>query len=223
MLELIASLCEQHKEFGIKFSHCGKEYPYVNVDSSYKIDSADGLCQFGFDIRWKGGPVKAISRKLKHVAHCTSHAEYMAMSESCKAIVGMRQLFTEIGLPELVEEPTALMGDNDTAIKLANDEKPPQGNQYIYTAYHFNKEVVKLQIVTTASIDTTENTADLQTKAVGTDKMSKLAGKLKGYEPDWYPTVRHDGSRTTSQSAQGTSKRLAAHSIQCSTNASTLC
>ena len=93
-------------------------------------------------------------------------------------------------------------GDNDTAIKLANDEKPTQGNQYIYTAYHFNKEVVKLQIVTTASIDTTENTADLQTKAVGTDKMSKLAGKLKGYEPDWYPTVRHDGSRTTSQSAQ---------------------
>ncbi|MBR57343.1 MAG: hypothetical protein CMH54_04715 [Myxococcales bacterium] len=213
----------QHKEFGIKFSHCGNDYPYVNVDSSYKIDCADGLCQFGFDIRWKGGPIKAISHKLKHVAHCTSHAEYMAMSESCKAIVGMRQLFTEIGLPELVEEPTALMGDNDTAIKLANDEKPTQGNQYIYTAYHFNKEVVKLQIVTTASIDTTENTADLQTKAVNTDKMSKLAGKLKGYEPDWYPTIRHDDSRTTSQSAQGTSKGLAAHSVQCSTNASTLC
>ena len=41
----------------------------------------------------------------------------------------------------------------------------------------------------TPGIDSLYKAADLQTKAVNTDKMSKLAGKLKGYEPDYEPDV----------------------------------
>ena len=151
------------------------------------------------------------------IRHLSEREQYATTSE------GLMEESFDTKYGSWSKDIEAICSRECTSMRLANGEKPTQGNQYIYTAYHFNKEVVKLQIVTTASIDTTENTADLQTKAVGTDKMSKLAGKLKGYEPDWYPTVRHDGSRTTSQSAQGTSKGLAAHSVQCSTNASTLC
>jgi len=189
----------QHKNFGIKFSHRGNDVPLVYVDSSFKDDKHDGKCQYGYEIQWKGGPIRAQSRKFKHVAHAASHAEYMAMCEASKSIIWLRQLFKEIGLPDLVSEPTLLMGDNDTALKLANDDKPTQGNQYIRTAYHFCKEVVEEGDVVTASIDTKENPSDIQTKAVGSDVMDRLAAKQKGYEPDWQPTIRHTDKQQVQQ------------------------
>ena len=78
-------------------------------------------------------------------------------------------------------------------------DKPTQGNQYIRTAYHFCKEVVEEGDVVTASIDTKENPSDIQTKAVGSDVMDRLAAKQKGYEPDWQPTIRHTDKQQVQQ------------------------
>ena len=94
-----------------------------------------------------GGPIVFISRKLHDVGLNAFHNEYMAMSEASKAIVWVRQLLIETGMEHLVSEPTILYGDNSTAVDLTYENFISTGNQYIYIAYHYIKEVVKMGYV----------------------------------------------------------------------------
>ena len=170
-----------NKNIGLVFSSNGNMTPIAYSDASNKADPTTGRSQYGYVIMMAGGPIVFISRKLHHVGLNAFHNEYMAMAETSKAIVWLRQLLVEIGMEHLVSEPTILYGDNSTAVDLTYENFVSTGNQYIYLAYHYIKEVVKMGHVDTREKRTQYNIADVCTKSVNGATIKRLVPVIKGY------------------------------------------
>jgi site-specific DNA-cytosine methylase len=172
----------QHKLRGTRYSIDGNHLPIAHSDASNKPDPADALCQAGFIISWFGGPVACQSKKLKHVGLSSEHNEYMGITQLVKRLIWFRQLLEEIGAaPEVLQQPTVIFGDNTQANRLCREHFISPGNQYIYTAYHLNKEAVELGIVDIRWLNTKLNIADLFTKPVNRQTFNNLVDQLTGH------------------------------------------
>lgn len=180
LMHMIAYM-HTNKMKGIKFSSRGNQNPIAFSDASNKADPTDGRSQYGYTIMLAGGPIVYVSKKLNHVGHNAFHNEYMAMSECSKAIVWLRQLLVEINKSELIPNPTILYGDNNAAVNLTYENFTSSGNQYIYLAYHYIKEVIKLGYVDAREKRTMYMIADLLTKAVNYSTLNRLGPLLSGY------------------------------------------
>jgi hypothetical protein len=183
----------QHKHRGIRYSMEDNHLPIGHSDASNKPDPADGLAQAGFVISWLGGPVATQSKKLKHVGLSSEHNEYMGITAAVKRLVWLRQLLEELGVtPEILETPSIILGDNTQANRLCLEHFISPGNQYIYQAYHFNKEAVELGFVDIRWIQTKLNIADLFTKPVSRQVLEALVPLLTGYgtAEQWEPISR---------------------------------
>ena len=172
----------QNRHRGIKFSSTGNRVPVAHVDASNKPDPSDGKCQYGFDVMLAGGPIIAVSKKLSHIGLSAAHNEYMALHWCNRQVMWLRQLLTEIGLRDMVKEPTIVRGDNKAANTLCYEDIVTTGNQFIYTPYHYNKEVCAMKEIQVMFIRSPENTADVMTKATKRGVHRYLAPKLTGYE-----------------------------------------
>ena len=182
----------QHKHRGIRFSIEGNHLPIAQSDASNKPDPADALCQAGFVISWYGGPMASQSKKLKHVGNSSEHNEYMGITQVVKRLIWFRQLLEEIGAaPEVLQQPTIVFGDNTQANRLCREHFVSTGNQYIYTAYHLNKEAVHLGIVDIRWLSTKINIADLFTKPVSRQVFINLVDQLTGHASaeQWRDTI----------------------------------
>jgi len=175
---------KEQRERGIKFSSDLNNVPIGFSDASNQSDPHDGLCQAGFCIMFKGGPVVYQSKKLKHCSPsgAASHVEYMALGDCGKAVIWLRQLLAEVHMDDLIMEPTIIFGDNDTANKLVKEDFISTGNQYIYLPYHFIKEIDALGICDVQAKRTAFNLADIFTKPVDVGVVNRLFAKLLGYD-----------------------------------------
>jgi len=72
----------------------------------------------------------------------------------------------EIGLADVVKEPTKTYGDNTAAILLCEEDIVTSGNQFMATQYHYNKEVEIDGIAKALWVPTAFNLADIFTKIV---------------------------------------------------------
>ena len=75
--------------------------------------------------------VHTVSRKLAHVGLSAAHNEYMAIHWAVRHIVWLREMLIEVGLAEIVEDPTVIFGDNRAANGLCEQNMVTQGNQFI--------------------------------------------------------------------------------------------
>ena len=114
----------------------------------------------------RGGPVIYVSKKLNHVGLNAFHNEYMAMCETGKHVVWLRQLLGELCMRHMISEPTLVYGDNYSALNLSVEDFVSTGNQYVYLPYHFNKELGKLGYCKFVKKSSKCNIADLFTKSV---------------------------------------------------------
>ena len=98
----------QKRDRGIVFIGSANTEPIAFSDASNKADLSDGYCQYGFCIMVNGGPVVAVSKKLRHcsLSGSAAHCEYMALCEANKAVVWICQLLGELHLDYMVENPT---------------------------------------------------------------------------------------------------------------------
>ena len=127
-MHMIAWL-RDNKNMGIRFSHQGNSQPICFVDASNKPDPSDGKAQYGFCTMIQGGPVIFVSKKLNHVGLNAFHNEYMAMCESAKSTVWLRQLLAELGEHDMISQPTLTYGDNNAALSLSVEDFVSTGNQ----------------------------------------------------------------------------------------------
>ena len=119
----------QHKDHGIRYSTLGNPAPYTMADSSNKADPTDGKCQYGHCHMWQGGVIMAASKKLAHVGLSAAHNEYMATHWANRASMWLRDLLAEMGLGDVVAEPTPTYGDNRAANLLCEEDITTCGNQ----------------------------------------------------------------------------------------------
>ena len=105
----------------------------------------------------------------------------MALSHATKAVVWLRQLLNEMGLEEHIREPTPMLGDNDQATLLSQEDMVTSGNKFYLLDYHYSKEAINLGHTCARRVDTTNNIADIFTKALGAGDLERLTLLATGY------------------------------------------
>ena len=94
----------------------------------------------------------------------------------------IRQLIKEMDLEELTPEATPMLGDNDQATQLSNEDVITAGNKFYLIDYHYTKEQIKSGHISTRRVDTKDNFADIFTKSLGPQDLNRLSNKLNGYD-----------------------------------------
>ena len=176
---ILSYMYHKRKE-GIRYRADGCNYLQCYYDSSHKADPTDGKAQYGWVITLMNGPIEWNSKKHNHVGISSSHNEYMALSHATKAVMWMRQLLQEMKLGEYIPDATPMMGDNDQATLLSQQEMVTNGNKFYLLDYHYSREAVKEGHTSTRRVDTKSNYSDMFTKAVPAIDLTRLGEVVKG-------------------------------------------
>jgi hypothetical protein len=86
-----------------------------------------------------------------------------------------------MGIKEVGATPTVTYGDNRAANLLCEEDIITCGNQFMQVPYHYNKEAVKAGVVEMRYISTTDNLADIFTKAVPRQVLERLLPSILGH------------------------------------------
>jgi Reverse transcriptase (RNA-dependent DNA polymerase)/Integrase core domain len=104
------------------------------------------------------------SKKQKTVALSTTESEYMALVETAKEVLWLRQLLEEMGY--IQTEATTIYDDNIGCIQLAKNEVTLARSKHIDIRHHFVREKVADGVIKLEYVATKENTADILTKGI---------------------------------------------------------
>jgi len=162
---------ERNATTGIKFSRSGNLEPVSFSDATNVPDPKDSRRHYGYTIQWMGGPVVTSSKKVNHSSSAVAANEFMAIAYCTQRTYWMRKLLKEMGLENVIQEPTVIYADNKAANSWCNDGKITDGNSYIRTDYHQAREYVEDGITRVLFIPSVYNLSDLMTKAVPKEVM----------------------------------------------------
>lgn len=109
------------------------------------------------------------SRQQSIVALSTTKAEYIAATEAAKELIWLNRLLHDLSIPRLlniVSAPPLLYIDNQAALALAKNPTHHNRTKHIDIRYHFIRSEIEAGTINLQSIGTTENIADILTKAL---------------------------------------------------------
>jgi hypothetical protein len=132
---------------------------YVDSDYTNSDDrkSTTGVCFFIDDslIYW-------CYKRQSIVATSTIVAEYFALYEATTECVCLHNLMADIGISQ--KGLTTIQEDNQTAIKLAENETSHKRTKHIAMKYHYSKEQQNIGTISISYISSQDNLADFFTK-----------------------------------------------------------
>lgn len=102
----------------------------------------------------------------------------MALSDACREVVFIQSLLNSIGFHV---DKTTLFGDNKGSLCLAKDPADHQKSKHIAVRYFFIRQRVEMQQVQVFYVKTTEQLADLLTKALATAQHTSLTLAVLGH------------------------------------------
>ena len=136
---------------------------YANADD-FKSTSGHVFIMAGGAITWR-------SKKQTTVALSSTEAEYSALSEAGREACWLRNLFDELGFPQLA--PTLLKGDNDGSIAMAHNPQFHKRSKHIEIRWHWVHDLAQDSVLNIKSCRDPEQTADVLTKALPRPKHQK--------------------------------------------------
>ena len=161
------------KDYKLNFQSSGIELVGYS-DADWGNDLDDRRSTTGYLFMAGNSPISWNSRKQQSVALSSCEAEYMAMSESTKEAVYLRQLCQAMGCQ--LEAPTRIYCDNQSAIQLLTNVGKHHGrSKHIDIRYHFvrdHKDIIFLHV------SSKENLSDFLTKPVSYSQLAKVVQKL---------------------------------------------
>ena len=154
------------------------------TDSDWANDCTDRKSQGGHVFLCNGGAISWQSRKQDLVATSTTEAEYIACSEASREARWLRQLQRDVD-GELDEKPDSNSKTSDHApMRIFTDSQGALRHittgimkarlKHIEVCYHNSRDLHARGVVHYDYVNTSENPADLLTKAVARDKHEKF-------------------------------------------------
>ena len=140
----------------------------------------------GFVVIMNGGAVHWSSKRQPTVALSTCEAEYMALTETSKHTMWLRQLIpvlipsTSLPLP-----PTTIFGDNQGANALSKNPVDHRRTKHIHIRHHYIRELITNGEIVVKYVNTKDNVADVFTKGLDRKSHEKFCS-LMGLE-SWNP------------------------------------
>jgi hypothetical protein len=119
--------------------------------------STTGFCTFINDnlISWQ-------TKKQSTVALSSTEAEYMAISDVIKEVIWIRILLTELDLQ--IETPTIIYVDNQSAIKISENDTAHDRTKHIDIRHFFIRDLIESGEVKLVWVRTEDQLADIFTK-----------------------------------------------------------
>jgi Reverse transcriptase (RNA-dependent DNA polymerase)/Integrase core domain/gag-polypeptide of LTR copia-type/GAG-pre-integrase domain len=153
---------------------------YADADwagNPFDRKSTTGFCMFvgGNLVIWK-------SKKQTVVARSSAEAEYRAMAATTSEIIWLRLLIQELGF-STSEKPTQLFCDNQAAIQIASNPVFHERTKHIEVDCHFIREKILNKVIETPYIRSSNQLADIFTKALTKGTFEEIMSKLTSDDP----------------------------------------
>ena len=140
---------------------------YSDADHGGCKDS--GRSTGGYVVKIGSGAVSWCSKLQTVVALSTTEAEYIAAVQAGKEIKWMRNLMLEIGLPCSI--PSTLLIDNQSAISVAKNPEHHGRMKHLDLSFYWLRDAVHSGLITPRFVPTSDQAADLLTKALSRAKV----------------------------------------------------
>jgi hypothetical protein len=167
-----------------KITYGGKNFkdlrPTGWVDADYGGDIDSRRSCAGYVFIQAGGPTAWSAQYQPTVALSMTEAEYMAVSRAAKQILWMFSEMEEVGYAQ------AKLGisynDNSGAVALTRNTKHNSRVKHIDIRHHFICECIENGEISVQHVSSTDNLADLFTKALGCVAHQRACLLLRLYE-----------------------------------------
>lgn len=140
------------------------------TDSDWGADSNDRKSYSGCALFFGDGLIAWESKKQHVVSLSSMEAEYIALCQGAKEVAFQRSLLQEMGFSEFVSGPTTMYCDNQGAEFLVKNPTVHKRSKHIDIRYHYIREKYMDKEVDIEYVPSTENAADILTKALSRDK-----------------------------------------------------
>ena len=148
------------------------------VDSDFAGCEDSRRSTTGWVFTLAGGPVSWSSQRQKTVATSTMDAEYNAAAEAAKEAVWIRSFINDLRIPGVHIDTVPLYIDNNSALKLTKNPEFHSRSRHINVKHHFVREKVEEGFINTQRVQTTDNLADVFTKALPKPTHEDLVHRL---------------------------------------------
>lgn len=134
--------------------------------------STTGYCFFLGDslISWR-------SKKQTLVSRSSTEAEYRALADTTQELIWLRWLLDDMGV--IHSTPTPLCCDNQSAVQIARNDVFHDRTKHIEIDCHFVRQHVVRSSIRLLSVSSSDQTADIFTKAHPPGRFHDLVTKLK--------------------------------------------
>ena len=157
----------------------------VNVrlfsDSDWAADKNDRRSISGSLSFINGALVDWCSTKQASVATSSTEAEYVAVSETAKTGIHLKQLLSEVGAD--LELPIKVDMDNQGALFMGKHDVNNKRSRHIDIRYHLIRDWIQKQLISLRYLATDFNIADLLTKGLDVNKTVQHRTSMGVVEP----------------------------------------
>jgi hypothetical protein len=146
------------------------------ADADWANDKGDRKSVSGWVAKLNGDPVSWSSKKQRVVALSTCEAELYAEAAAIQEVLWLRGLMEELGLH--TQTGSIVYGDNQSTLAVSENGVKGARTKHVDVKYHFVTETVEQGSVKLRWVPTTQQQADLFTKALAAPPFELLRKQL---------------------------------------------
>ena len=170
-------------DMGLFYSNKSKEKLLGYVDAGYLSDPHKARSQTGYVFNYNGTAISWRSVKQTKVATSSNHSEILAIHEASRECIWLRSMIHHIqescGLSSVKDKPTILFEDNAACIaQIKGGYIKGDRTKHISPKFFYTHELQKNGEIDVQQIRSSDNLADLFTKALPTSTFKKLIYKV---------------------------------------------
>ena len=154
----------------------------VYKDSDHAHDLVTRRSVTGILLLVNNTPVKWITKCQKTIETSTYGAELVAAKQAVELILEYRTMLRLMGAN--VEQTSLLLGDNKSVVLNTTVPSSVLKKKHCALSYHKVREMISCNVVRFTHIDSSQNYADLLTKALPRQKFRRLIDPLLFRKPD---------------------------------------
>jgi hypothetical protein len=145
-------------------------------DADWGGDLTDRKSTGGYVVMINGNVVSWSAKKQRVVATSTAEAEWIAVSECAKEMKWMLQLLGELELE--VETPSTIYEDNQSTIKICENDVLHERVKHVDLCYHWVRDEVQRKMIAFTWVPSQDQLADIFTKSMTKASFERLRGRL---------------------------------------------